>query len=130
MSFSEVLILLSQPDLLQWPLKYVAENYGRIVYRREGRDAAGKNISLGGDVNNLPGTEALSPGCSIRGTPSDTVHWVGETGGTEEDTKLSGPFQTPMNQLGCLHIRIGKGTLRICQTVALIVQKINKSLEM
>jgi hypothetical protein len=79
MSFSEVLIFFSQPDLLQWPLKYVAENYGRIVYRRERRDAAGKSISLGSDVNNLPGTEAPSPGCSIKGAPSDAVHWVGET---------------------------------------------------
>jgi hypothetical protein len=130
MSFSEVLILLSQPDLLQWPFKYVAENYGRIVYRRERRDAAGKNISLGSEVHNLPGTEAPSPGRSIAGAPSDAVHRVGETRGTEEDTKLSGPFQTPMNQMGYLHIRIGKGTSRICQTVALIVQKINKSLEM
>ncbi len=79
MPFSEVLILLSPPDLLQWPLKYVAENYGRIVYRRKWRDAAGKSISLGSDVNNLPGTEAPSPGRSIRGAPSDAVHWVGET---------------------------------------------------
>jgi hypothetical protein len=79
MSSSKVLILLSQPDLLQWPLKYVAENDGRIVYRRERRDAAGKNISLGSDVHNLPGTEAPFPGCRIRGAPFDTVHRVGET---------------------------------------------------
>ena len=130
MSFSEILILLSQPDLLQWPLKYVAENVGRIVYCRERRDAARKNISLGSDVNDLPGTKAPFPGCSVAGSPFDTVHRIGETRGTEGDTELSGPFQTPMNQLEYLHIRIGKRTLRICQTVALIVQKINKSLEM
>ena len=79
MSFSEVLILLSQPDFLKGPLKYVTENYGRIVYRRERRDAAGKNISLGSDVDNLPGTEAPFPGCSIAGAPFDTVHRIGET---------------------------------------------------
>ena len=130
MSFSEILILLSQPDLLKWPLEYVAENYGRIVCRGERRDAAGKNISLGSDVNDLPGTKASSPGRSIARAPFDTVHRIGETRGTEGDTELSGPFQTPMNQLGYLQIRIGEGTPRICQTVALIVQEINKSLEM
>lgn len=130
MSFSEILILFSQPDLLKWPLEYVAENYGRIVYRGERRDAAGENISLGSDVNDLPGTEAPFPGCSVAGSPFDTVHRIGETRGTEGDTELSGPFQTPMDQLGYLHIRVGKRTSRPCQTVALIVQEINKSLEM
>jgi hypothetical protein len=79
MSFSEVLIFLSQPDLLQCFLKYIAKDYGRIVYRGEWRDAARENISLGSDVYDLPRTEAFLPGCISGRTPSDAVHWVGET---------------------------------------------------
>ena len=79
MPFSEVLILLSPPDLLQRPLKYVAENDRCIVDSGERRYAAGKNITLSSDVDYLPGTEAPFPGHSIRGAPSDAVHWVGET---------------------------------------------------
>lgn len=79
MSSSEVLIFLSQPDLLQWFPKYIAKDYGRIVYRGERRDAAWENISLGSDIYDLPRTEAFLPGCIIGGAPSDAVHWVGET---------------------------------------------------
>src|SRR5258707_10402035 len=61
-AFAEALVFRAVPYLAQAALRGIAQGEATVTLHAEGRDAAGQNAAVGGDVHQRPGTAAERPG--------------------------------------------------------------------
>ena len=86
-AFTEALVFGAVPYLAEAVLRGVAEGEAAVALHAEGRDAAGQNAAIGGDVHQRPGTAAERP-WAVGALHFDGLAGVDGAGGREHDAEL------------------------------------------
>src|SRR5438105_5553024 len=84
---AEALVFGAVPYLAETRLRGVAESEAAVTFHAEGRDAAGQNATIGGDVHQGPGAAAERPR-AVSLLSVDGLAGVDGAGGREHDAEL------------------------------------------